>query len=71
MDTDRNHPQQEILVEAEDLEKIYPLFFRKTDRIREAFSFFGRPHHREFRALSAEGNAWGSSAGTEPENPRF
>ena len=52
MDTDRNHPQQEILVEAEDLEKIYPLFFRKTDRIREAFSFFGRPHHREFRALS-------------------
>ena len=53
MDTDRNHPQQEILVEAED---------RITgSSVRCPGSHSG----------SAEGNAWGSSAGTEPENPRF
>lgn len=45
-------PQGEILVEADNLEKIYPLYFRRSDRIREAFSPFGRSFHREFRALS-------------------
>ena len=39
------------VVEVKNVRKKYPLYEKKRDKIREAFSITGRKYHRDFEAL--------------------
>lgn len=39
------------VIEVDNLKKRYPLYKKKSDKIKEAFSFTGRRYHRDFEAL--------------------
>lgn len=41
----------EPVVEVRNVKKSYPLYKKKRDKIREAFSITGRKYHRDFEAL--------------------
>ncbi len=43
---------EDIAIQVENISKIYRLYKKQSDRIKESFSFTGKKYHKEFSALS-------------------
>ncbi len=41
----------ENVIDVNNLRKVYPLYEKKSDKVREAFSFSGKKFHKDFEAL--------------------
>ena len=41
----------QTVIEVSNLRKRYPLYKKKRDKIKEAFSLSGRKYHKDFEAL--------------------
>lgn len=69
--------ENDIAIKVTDLEKVYKLYDKPSDRLKEALHIGRGKHHTEHRALKGvnmtirQGSAWGLSAPTVPVNPRF
>lgn len=43
---------EEIAIEVKNISKVYKLYAKQSDRIKEAFSITGKKYHKDFTALS-------------------
>lgn len=68
--------KRKLAIEVDNVQKIYKLYDKPSDRMKEAFGFGKKTKHKLHYALKGvdmkiyQGKPWASSVPTVPVNPR-